>query len=120
MDVRVDRTNHFEKDYKKLSKENQAKVVLSVNKMIKDIQEGEKTRLIIAHNLYPPEIDKSLHTLYLSRIDLRLRLIFTIDDDPLMNIKILTLYSIANQDDYARVYKNIAMNLFNLWQEINN
>lgn len=117
MDIQVDRTELFEKEYRKLSPAEQKKVAEKMNYLISLLQDGNRASLYRVPKLFFPEgITSDQSTLYVYKPTLRLRVIVSFDDDPIYNQKILTLYSVTTHENLHRSFENVARKLYSQWQ----
>lgn len=118
MDIRVDRTEQFEKEYKRLSVDTKTQVADKMNMLISQLQTGNRHSLYRVRQLsFPIGFNKKASTLYLYRVNANLRAIVSFDDDPIFRQKILTLYSIATHDRICASFENIARNLYRQWEK---
>lgn len=118
MDIRVDRTEQFEKEYKRLSMEARATVAEKMNILISQLQSGNRHSLYRVRQLsFPASFNRSSSTLYLYRVNTNLRAIVSFDDDPIFSQKILTIYSIATHDKLFDSFKKIASKLYRQWEK---
>lgn len=113
MELQFDTTRRFEKDLKRLSPKDQGRVAASIDKYAAmfDIEQGDPTRHIYQpHKILLPEgLDSSLYVL---RATEQIRVILTIEDDPIFGRKIVTLIRVVNHDDLDRAFNSIAESLY--------
>lgn len=55
------------------------------------------------------DYDSSLYSL---RIDKKIRVIFTIDEDPIFDRTLITLFRVVNAEDASKVYISVAKSLY--------
>jgi len=106
-------TRSFEKDLEKISSTNKKRISKTINQVV-DIYSSDK-RLFFQHIHRPTIIlaDDLKASLYVMRIGTSLRLVFTIDDDPLFDQIIITLLRIAKSpDEYSKIFSSIVESLY--------
>jgi mRNA-degrading endonuclease RelE of RelBE toxin-antitoxin system len=113
MELQFDITRRFEKDLKRLTPKDQDRVAASIDKYasIFDIEHGDPTRHIYQpHKILLPEgLDSSLYVL---RATDQIRVVLTIEDDPLFGRKVVTLIRVVKHDDLERAFNSIAEALY--------
>lgn len=113
MTLQFDITRRFEKDLKRLTPKDQGRVAESIDKYasIFDTERGDPTRHIYQpHKILLPEgLDSSLYVL---RANEQIRVILTIEDDPLFGQKVVTLIRVVKHDDLDRAFNSIAESLY--------
>lgn len=113
MELVIDSTKKFEKDLEAFSetekpliieKMNQYFQMLSTDKasFYRRLYQVKKLRLI---NQY----DSSLYTL---KINHKIRLILTIDEDPIFDQTIITLFRVVKHSDISKAYDSVAESLY--------
>lgn len=108
MELLFQETKSFEKDLRKLPEKIKEKVINSINEQgqsfsEKQIQDSRKIKRLSQGNHYLNS-DSSLYEL---KVDPRTRVILSIDDDPLFDQVIFTLYRIVSPNDLQVALKNI-------------
>lgn len=118
MDIRVDRTEQFEKEYKRLSSDTRVKVAEKMNFLVSQLQSGNRHSLYRVRQLsFPAGFNRNSSTLYLYRVNTNLRAIVSFDDDPIFSQKILTVYSIVDHDKLFDSFEKIASKLYRQWEK---
>jgi hypothetical protein len=113
MDILIESTRGFEKDIDKLSEEQKAATIKKINDCASlfPIQKADVYRelhcvpLISAMNGY----ESSLYTL---KFSYQLRLILSVDEDPIFGQVIFTLFRVVKHDDLDKAYKSVAESLY--------
>jgi hypothetical protein len=113
MDILIESTRGFERDIDKLSEEQKAETIKKINDYASlfPIQKADVYRelhcvpLISAMNGY----ESSLYTL---KISCQLRLILSVDEDPIFGQVIFTLFRVVKHDDLDKAYKSVAESLY--------
>ena len=113
MEVQFDITRRFEKDLNALSKEGQRRIALSIDRYASsfDAERGEPSEHIYQpHKILLPEgLDSSLFVL---RATPKIRVILTIEDDPLFDRKLITLIRVVKHDELDRAFHSISKSLY--------
>lgn len=113
MDVVIESTKSFEEDIDKLDKDEKAAVVKKINDYASlfPIQKAavyrKLRRLDIMSDLNGYE--SSLYTLKVSQ---KLRIILAVDEDPIFDRVIFTLFRVIKRDDLDKAYKSVAESLY--------
>ena len=113
MDILIESTKGFEKDIAKLSEDERAAVIKKINDCAslfptkKSDVYRKLRRLRLPSNLNGYE--SSLYTLRVSRT---LRVIWTVDEDPIFGQVIFTLFRAVKHDDLDKAYQSVAESLY--------
>lgn len=113
MDVLIQSTSSFEKELGRLSEDEKAAVVQKINDCASLFPNQKayvyrKLRCLpIASNINGYEF--SLYTL---RVSQKLRVILTVDEDPIFGQVIFTLFRVVKHDDLDKAYKGVAESLY--------
>jgi hypothetical protein len=113
VDVLIESTNAFEKDIAKLSKSDKSLAIQRINDCadLFPIQKADVYRKLRRIPL-PPVLNGYESSLYTLRISQKLRVILTVDEDPIFGQVIFTLFRIVKHDDFDKAYKNVAESLY--------
>jgi len=113
VDVLIDSTKGFEKDLAKLSKEERALVVEKINSCAQLFPTQKAVVYRKLHRLHLPSLvngyESSLYTL---RISYKLRLIFAVDEDPIFEQTVFTLFRVVQHGELEKAYKSVAESLY--------
>ena len=113
MEIKFDITRPFEKDLKKLGPNEKDRVVVAIDKYAATFDTAldvSTQHVYRPHKLNMPDgLDSSLYVL---RVSTQIRVILTIEEDPLFDQKIITLFRVVKHDDMDRTYKSIAESLY--------
>lgn len=113
MDIQVDITDDFDKSYKKIPQPKRKLIGDKINQLVDNLRNGNKRSLIRSRDLeFPANIKKSQSTLYIFRATPEFRVVVSLDDDPMFNQKVLTLYDITRQDSIAVSFMAVATKLY--------
>jgi hypothetical protein len=113
VDILIESTKGFEKDIAKLSEDERAAVIKKINDCAslfptkKSDVYRKLRRLRLPTNLNGYE--SSLYTLRVSRT---LRVIWTVDEDPIFGQVIFTLFRAVKHDDLDKAYQSVAESLY--------
>jgi Txe/YoeB family toxin of Txe-Axe toxin-antitoxin module len=112
MEVIYQSTKKFEKDIKTLGEAEKTKVIRKIN-TLSDIYLTDKDTFFKSHQVKKLILtEQMISSLYSMRIDHRLRLLFSIDEDPIFNQLILTLYRVVTPDLYSKALPQIIEALY--------
>ena len=113
MDVLIESTRGFEKDIAKLSEDEKAAAIQKINDCASlfptqkaDVYRKLR-RLRLSSNLNGYE--SSLYTL---RVSQKLRVILAVDEDPIFEQVIFTLFRAVKYDDLDKAYQGVAESLY--------
>ncbi len=113
MEIKFDITLSFEKDLKKLGAREKDRVVVAIDRYAATFDSAldVSTRHIYRpHKINMPEGLES--SLYVLRVSPQIRVILTIEEDPLFDQKIITLFRAVKHDDMERAFNSIAESLY--------
>ena len=113
MEVVFHYTNHFEKDLRKISPVDKKKMAERINRAAESFS-SDKTAFF--KYAYRPHISLQgglISSLYILRSGVKIRVLCTIDDDPLFDQRIFTLLRIAKTpDEYPKIFTQLAEALY--------
>lgn len=113
MDVLIESTRSFEKDLGKLSNDDKAITVKKINdcadqfqtKKVDVYRKLRRLPLLSGINGYES-------SLYILKISEKLRVILSVDEDPIFEQVIFTLFRVVKRDDIDKAYQSIAQSLY--------
>lgn len=113
VDVLIESTRSFEKDLGRLSEEEKATTVKKINDCASlfPTQKADVYRKLRRLPL-PSDINGYESSLYTLRVSQKLRVILTVDEDPIFGQVIFTLFRVVKHDDLDKAYKSIAESLY--------
>ena len=118
MDIQFDISKQFEKDQKVLSKEDQRRIGISIDRYAATFDPSRSVsnaKIYQIPNTRAPEgLDSSLYVL---RATDQLRVILTIEDDPLFDARVVTLLRAVRHDKMERVFNSIAESFFQAFSQ---
>lgn len=113
MEVKFDITRPFEKDLKKLGVREKDRVVVAIDRYAATFDSAldvSTQHIYRPHKINMPEGLES--SLYVLRVSPQIRVILTIEEDPLFDQKIITLFRVVKHDDMERAFNSIAESLY--------
>lgn len=114
MDILIESTRQFEKDMSNLTNKERLYVVNQINDYVNSFSEHKKVlyQKLRRIPLNIPNLDKYDSSLYTMRIGKDLRIIITIDEDPIFEQIIFTLFRVVKFKDLRKAYLGIAESLY--------
>lgn len=113
MDIIIDSTQHFEKDLAKLDQKDKATVITKINHCASLFLSQKDHVYHQLHHLRLPSLPNGYESsVYILRTSPKLRVILAIDEDPIFEQIILTLFRVFKHGDLEKVYKSIADSLY--------
>ncbi|MEY2979149.1 MAG: hypothetical protein RLZZ435_3288 [Cyanobacteriota bacterium] len=113
VDVLIESTKSFEKDLDKLSGDEKIAAVTKINDCASlfpnQKSDGYRKLRRIPLSLGLNGYESSLYTLKVSQ---KLRVILTVDEDPIFGQVIFTLFRVVKHDDLDKTYRGIAESLY--------
>ncbi|WP_414546229.1 hypothetical protein [Nostoc sp. CCY0012] len=113
MDILIESTKEFEQDLEKFSNTEKFKIIKKLNRYVELLSENKK--LIYQNSTQLREIrlnenyDSSIYSL---RINEKIRIILTIDDDPIFERTLITLFRVVKPEDAPKAYNSVAESLY--------
>jgi mRNA-degrading endonuclease RelE of RelBE toxin-antitoxin system len=113
MDVLIESTKSFEKDLDRLGKDEKAAAVKKINDCASlfPTQKADVYRQLHLLPL-PSDLNGYESSLFTLRVSEKLRIILTIDEDPIFGQVIFTLFRVIKRDDLDKAYKSVAESLY--------
>ena len=113
MEIIIESTQRFENSLAQLNQESKQSVIEKINDCT---QQFSKDKMRIYKNLdqlkslsLPNNYQSSLYTL---KVSSNLRIILTIDEDPIFSQTIFTLFDLVEPQNLEKAYKEIAADLY--------
>lgn len=113
MDVLIESTRSFENDIAGLSENEKAITIQKINDCASlfPVRKADVYR-----KLYLPSSLSGLNgyksSLYTLRVSQKLRVIVAVDEDPIFEQVIFTLYRVVKRDDLDKAYRSVAESLY--------
>jgi len=113
VDVIIESTRHFEKDIDRLSEDEKAVTIQKINDCASlfPTQKADGYRKLRRLPLlsYLNGYESSLYTL---KVLQKLRVILTVDEDPIFGQVIFTLFRVVKRNDLDKAYESVAESLY--------
>lgn len=113
MDILIESTRKFEKDLDRLSEEDRAAVVEKINACASlfpaRATEGYRQ---LHHSMLPLDFSDHESSLYTLKLAHGMRAILSVDEDPIFDQFIFTLFRVVDDDQLERAYKGVAETLY--------
>ena len=111
MELIIEITKSFNKDLKKLQKNEQEKTKDKINSFVESFQQNGNSRKL--YRLEKIKLPTNLSSsLFLLRIDVQIRAIVTFEKDPLFNQTVLTLFRVIKHSELEKAFKSVADSLY--------
>lgn len=113
MSILFRESEKFEKDIKSFQEKEREQIVLKINLYCADFENNPK---LFRKNSYRPlkillpENEKS--SLYVLRINKDIRVILTLEDDPLFNQTVITLLRVVRHDSIEKAFRGMIESLY--------
>lgn len=122
MDIQIDSTEVFENEFQQYSRDVQERLSKKINYLISTLQQGvhNPSLMKMPQFVLPEGLTIDNITLYIYRATIRHRIILTIDDDPLFNQKLITLFSVVDYGKEAKIYEKVLTSIVSRWQTLRN
>ncbi|MBD2437760.1 hypothetical protein [Nostoc sp. FACHB-110] len=113
MEILIESTKEFEQDLEKFNNREKFKIVKKLNRYVDLISKKrnllENQAFKLKNIKFNTEYDSSLYALI---IDKDIRIILTIDDDPIFDTTVITLFRVVSTEDASKAYSSIAEYLY--------
>ncbi|AFY45819.1 hypothetical protein [Nostoc sp. PCC 7107] len=113
MEILIESTKEFEQDLEKFNNREKFKIIKKLNRYVDLISKNRKLLENQAFKLknikFNTEYDSSLYALI---IDKDLRIILTIDDDPIFDATVITLFRVVSTENASQAYNSVAEYLY--------
>ncbi|GAB4188788.1 MAG: hypothetical protein Fur006_29450 [Coleofasciculaceae cyanobacterium] len=113
MDVLIQSTRDFENDIAKLSEKEKVVTVEKINycASIFPAQKADVYRKLRRLPL-PSALNGYESSLYTLRVSQKIRVVLTVDEDPIFEQVIFTLFRVVKHDELDKAYKGVAESLY--------
>ena len=113
VDVLIESTRGFEKDIAKLSEDEKAAAIKKINDCASlfPTKKADVYRKLRRLRL-PSNLNGYESSLYTLRVSRTLRVIWTVDEDPIFGQVIFTLFRVVQHDDLDKAYQSVAESLY--------
>lgn len=114
MELLFQSTKAFEKDLRKLGRVDRERVVHKINDM-SELLLTDRSKFLKLHAYRPRDIQLrsgSRSTLWVFRVNDRLRVLMTIDEDPIFDQMVVTLFRAIPHDEVQRTFASMAGSIY--------
>jgi hypothetical protein len=113
VDILIESTNTFEKDLAKLSESDKKIAIQKINECahLFPTQKADVYRKLRRLPL-PTGLNGYESSLYTLKISQQLRMILTVDEDPIFGQVIFTLFRVIKHDDFNNAHKGVTESLY--------
>ena len=113
VDVLIESTRGFEKDIAKLSEDEKAAAIKKINDCASlfPTKKADVYRKLRRLRL-PSNLNGYESSLYTLRVSRTLRVIWTVDEDPIFGQVIFTLFRVVKHDNLDKAYQSVAESLY--------
>ncbi len=113
MQQEIVKDRHFSRDEQKLSPPDRRKVDTAVERLAENAFHDRSRLHESSLRPRPIKLASGLTpSLFVARAGAKLRLLFAIDDDPLFDRSVLTLFRVVKADEVDRVFEQVANRLY--------
>lgn len=113
MEILIESTKEFEQDLEKFNNRQKFKIIKKLNRYVDLISKNrnllENQAFKLKNIKFNIGYDSSLYALI---IDKNLRIIVTIDDDPIFDTTVITLFRAVSTEDATKAYNLVAESLY--------
>jgi mRNA-degrading endonuclease RelE of RelBE toxin-antitoxin system len=113
MTIRFESTKKFEKELSKFPSKEKDRIALKLNKYSQFLE--SEPEFFYKHAYQPIKLklaDDNESSLYALRVDRDIRIIMTVDDDPLFDRTLITLLHVVRHSHLNEVFKSIAKSIY--------
>ncbi len=113
MDILIESTNGFEKDIARLVESDKKIAIQKINDCANlfPTQKADAYRKL-HHLRLPTALNDYESSLYTLKVSQKLRVILTIDEDPIFEQIIFTLFRLIKHDEFDKALKGVAESLY--------
>lgn len=113
MEILIESTKDFEHDLERFNNIEKFKIIKKLNRYVELLSKDKNLLENHAFKLkdikFSGDYESSLYALI---IDKDIRLIITIDDDPIFDATIITLFRVVNTEEASKAYNSVAESLY--------
>lgn len=113
MEILIESTKEFEQDLEKFNNQEKFKIIKKLNRYVELLSKNKNLLENQAFKLKDIKLSADYESsLYALIIDKDIRLIITIDDDPIFDATVITLFRVVYTEDAAKAYASVAESLY--------
>ncbi len=109
MDILIESTKDFEKDLEKFNDTKKFKIIKEMNRHFETLSQDKKLFYQSSEQLRNIKLNHDYDsTIYALKINNNQRIILTIDDDPIFDCTVITLFRLVKLTDAQQAYNAVA------------
>ncbi len=109
MDIIIESTKEFEQDLENFSNTEKFKIIKKLNRYVELISTDKKMFYQNSTQLRNIRLNKNYDSsIYSLKINEKIRIILTIDDDPIFDQTVITLFRVVKAEDAPKAYNSVA------------
>ncbi|MBH8552184.1 hypothetical protein I8751_07325 [Nostocaceae cyanobacterium CENA357] len=109
MDILIESTKEFEQDLENFSNTEKFKIIKKLNRYVELISIDKKMFYQNSTQLRKIRLNKNYDSsIYSLKINEKIRIILTIDDDPIFDQTVITLFRVVKAEDAPKAYNSVA------------
>ncbi|YAF97882.1 MAG: hypothetical protein AB3A66_09605 [Nodularia sp. CChRGM 3473] len=113
MDILIESTKEFEQDLEKFSNTEKFKIIKKLNRYVELLSKDKNLIYQNSTQLREIRLNKNYDSsIYSLRINEKIRIILTIDDDPIFERTLITLFRAVKPEDAPKAYNSVAESLY--------
>lgn len=113
MDILIESTKTFEQDIERFSNQEKFNIIKRMNRYFELLSIDKNLFYKSSEQLINIKLNHNYESsIYSLKICPRLRVILTIDDDPIFGTTLITLFRVVNADDASKAYYAVAESLY--------
>lgn len=103
----------FENDLKRFDNKEQRRIILKINNCCSLFEKQKNDFLKYAMRPFVPHLASGLNSsMYALRIDNKIRVVLTMDEDPIFDKIVVTLMRVVRHDDLNKCFRGVAESLY--------
>ncbi|HYW20018.1 MAG TPA: hypothetical protein VE956_12045 [Nodularia sp. (in: cyanobacteria)] len=113
MDILIESTKDFEQDLEQFSNTEKFKIIKKLNRYVELLSIDTKLFYKYSTQLRNIRLNENYDSsIYSLRINEKIRIILTIDDDPIFDRTVITLFRAVKAEDAQKAYNSVAETLY--------
>ncbi|BAZ31702.1 hypothetical protein NIES4074_41750 [Cylindrospermum sp. NIES-4074] len=113
MDILIESTKTFEQDIERFSNQEKFNIIKRMNRYFELLSIDKNLFYKSSEQLINIKLNHNYESsIYSLKICPRLRVILTIDDDPIFGTTLITLFRVVNANDASKAYNAVAESLY--------
>lgn len=113
MDILIESTKDFEQDLEQFSKTEKFNIIKTMNHYFELLSKDKNLFYQYSEQLRKIHLNKHYDSsIYSLKINEKIRIILTIDDDPIYDSTIVTLFRVVTTEEALKAYTSVAESLY--------